>query len=109
MACTETKAAPFSHRYKTVDGRFAKGNRGGPGRPKGSLDRRTREIAERAAQEGVTPLEYMLKILRDPDSSREDKMWAAEKAAPYCHPKLASVEHAGDVTFRHEDALKELE
>ncbi len=23
-------------------------------------------------------------------------MWAAEKAAPYVHPKLAAVQHSGD-------------
>lgn len=33
----------------------------------------------------------------------------ARDAAAYVHPKLASIEHSGDVTVRHEDALAELE
>ena len=34
---------------------------------------------------------------------------AARDAAPYIHPKLASVEHSGKLTISHEDALGELE
>lgn len=51
----------------------------------------------------------MLQVLRDPEASAADKKWAAEKAAPYMHPRLAAVEHSGDVTVRHEDALNELD
>ena len=39
-----------------------------------------------------TPLEYMLNILNDKKTSPEKKMWAAEKAAPFVHPRLASVD-----------------
>jgi hypothetical protein len=37
----------------------------------------------------------MLKIMRDPeaDDDRRDEM--AKAAAPYVHPKLASVQHTG--------------
>lgn len=71
------------------------GRREGAGRPAGALTTRTRETAERASEEGLTPLDYMLEILRDVQSDPKDRMWAAEKAAPYIHPKLASVEHSG--------------
>ena len=37
----------------------------------------------------------MLSILRDERADDKDRMWAAEKAAPYVHAKLASVEHSG--------------
>lgn len=40
----------------------------------------------------ITPLEYMLGILNDPDSEPRDKAWAANAAAPYVHPKLANVD-----------------
>ena len=42
----------------------------------------------------------MLAILNNPGTSPERKMWAAEKAAPYLHPRLASKEHTikGDET-----------
>ena len=85
------------------------GKREGAGRPKGSASRKTREVADKAANEGLTPLEYMLKVLRDKESSDDDKRWAAERAAPYIHPRLTAVDHSGDMTVRHEDRLKDLE
>jgi hypothetical protein len=72
------------------------GKREGAGRKAGSVTTKTREIADKAAAEGLTPLDYMLKLLRDEDQPKEDRMWAAEKAAPYVHAKLASVEHKGE-------------
>ncbi len=57
----------------------------------------------------LTPLDYMLRLLRDEETSVENRKWAAYHAAPYCHSKLSTVDHSGDVTVRHEDALKELE
>lgn len=72
------------------------GKREGAGRPSGAVTKRTREAAEKAAEEGLTPLDYMLTILRDETADDKDRMWAAEKAAPYIHAKLASVEHKGE-------------
>ena len=71
------------------------GARPGAGRKKGSATAKTREIADRAIEEGVSPLEYMLKVMRDPaaEYARRDDM--AKAAAPYVHPKLAAVEHTG--------------
>jgi hypothetical protein len=78
------------------------------GRQKGVANRRTREIADAAVKEGLTPLEYMLAVLRDKtvDAERRDRMAAA--AAPYIHPRLANVEAKIDLTG-HEAALAELE
>lgn len=56
----------------------------------------------------LTPLVYMLQVLRDPKSSAEQKQWAAETAAPYCHAKLTSIEHAGEVVLCHDDADDDL-
>lgn len=76
------------------------GKREGAGRPAGSITQRSREMAEKAAEGGIMPLDYMLKVLRDESADIKDRMWAAEKAAPYVHAKLAAVEHSGslDVT-----------
>jgi hypothetical protein len=62
------------------------------GRQKGVANKRTREIADAAIKEGLTPLEYMLAVLRDEtaDPERRDEM--AKAAAPYIHPRLASIE-----------------
>ena len=54
--------------------------------------RKTREIAERAIAEGLTPLQYMLAVMRDEkaDILRRDEM--AMAAAPYVHPRLQAIE-----------------
>ena len=72
------------------------------GRKPGSKNTRTKEVALAAAAKGITPIEVILQIMR-----RAHKSWvanpedtammsaavlAAEKAAPYIHPRLASVE-----------------
>lgn len=57
---------------------------------------------------GLSPLDYMLQVLRDPEASPGERRWAAEKAAPFLHPRLQSVEHGGVVKLSHEDALEAL-
>ena len=81
------------------------GRREGAGRKPGSVTKRTREIAEKAAQEGITPLEYMLQVMRTPPEKTAPaevqvegmrlRFEAAKAAAPYMHPRLAAVEHTG--------------
>ena len=53
------------------------------------------EMKAAIAVSGETPLEYMLRIMRDEaaKSTRRDDM--AKAAAPL-HPRLSSVEHTGD-------------
>jgi hypothetical protein len=85
------------------------GARQGAGRKAGSLTKKTREIAENAAAEGITPLEYMLQLLRDDKNPREIRIDAAKAAAPYIHARLAAIEHSGGMVVSHEDALNELD
>lgn len=91
------------------------GARPGAGRPKASTTTKTREVADKLVESGeLTPLEYMLQVMREtPDDLKakydrgeidavqyavEYKMLvarrdnAAEKACPYIHPRLASIE-----------------
>jgi hypothetical protein len=70
------------------------GKRIGAGRRAGSAHKRTREIADKAVQEGITPLEVMLKIMRAADGRGDEEvsLEAAFKAAPYVHAKFAQVE-----------------
>lgn len=82
------------------------GARQGAGRKAGSATQKTREIADRAASEGITPLEFMLQIMRDEGPETEDervmvarqamRFEAAKAAAPYIHPRLAAIEHTGE-------------
>jgi hypothetical protein len=62
------------------------------GRQKGVANKRTREIAARAATCGLTPLEYMLSVLRDSSVEPERRDRMAVAAAPYIHARLAAVE-----------------
>jgi hypothetical protein len=70
------------------------GHRPGAGRKAGVATRKTRQIADEAASEGITPLEVMLYAMkRKWEAGDVDGAAAAAKdAAPYCHPKLSSVD-----------------
>jgi hypothetical protein len=73
------------------------GKRPGAGRKPGSATQKTREIAERAAATGITPLEVILAAMRQAWASGDTVLAArfAKDAAPYCHPRLAAIEHSG--------------
>jgi hypothetical protein len=75
------------------------GRREGAGRKKGSPNRTTAQRIAEVAAGGVTPLDRMLQVLRDPLQPAERRDWAAEKAAPYCHAKLAQKDVAVTQTF----------
>jgi hypothetical protein len=65
------------------------------GRRKGTPNKATSVKFAEIAATGETPLDYMLRVMRDKtiEHDRRDKMAAA--CAPYVHPKLASLEHSG--------------
>ena len=64
----------------------------GSGRPKGVKAGTKHERLEKMLNKGtVPPLTYMLNILNTKKTSPEKKMWAAERAAPYVHSRLSSV------------------
>jgi hypothetical protein len=62
------------------------------GRTAGTLNKRTQTMLDEIASTGETPLEYMLRVMRDPEApvARRDDMAIA--AAPYIHSKLAQVD-----------------
>lgn len=67
------------------------GARPGAGRPKGSLNRKHTEPLAASAEAGATPVEYMLSVMRNEQADAKERAWAAEKAAPYIHPRPAPV------------------
>ncbi|QWE02042.1 hypothetical protein [Polynucleobacter sp. JS-JIR-II-b4] len=93
------------------------GARAGAGRKTGSLTKRTRQIAEAVATQGITPLEVMMKVMHQlyeeagnvSEQDFGDKELASEArikllnmaatvgrhAAPYVHPRLSAIEHTG--------------
>lgn len=76
------------------------GKRPGAGRPKGSPDRKLKAQREAIAASGLMPLDYMLNILRDDTAPAARRDWAADKAAPYLHPRLQSTNLTGVVRVR---------
>lgn len=76
------------------------GHRPGAGRKAGIKTEKTkRRIAysEEAAASGVTPLEVMLSAMRQSyaEGKMKDAASFAKDAAPYIHPRLATIEHGG--------------
>jgi hypothetical protein len=66
------------------------------GRKRGTPNKATAEKAAEIAASGLTPLDYLLTVMRDETVPRPERVDAANKAAPYVHPKLASIEHTGE-------------
>jgi len=65
------------------------------GRKKGVPNKVTLKREAEVRASGLAPLDHMLAVMRDEtaEPARRDEM--AKAAAPYVHPKLASVEHTG--------------
>lgn len=80
------------------------GARGGAGRPRGSKSAKTLAIADRAAAEGITPLEVILKAMRHHlDAGNLDRAAEfAKDAAPYVHPRLGATHVTGGLGVRLE-------
>lgn len=71
------------------------GAREGAGRKPGVPNRKTAELQAAVLASGISPLEYMLSVMRDPGQDYPIRLDAAKSAAPYIHPKLAAIEHTG--------------
>lgn len=71
------------------------GPRKGAGRKSGVRNKKTAKLIADIEASGETPMDYMLRVMRDTtvDHKRRDAM--ASAVAPYVHAKLASIEHAG--------------
>lgn len=74
------------------------GKREGAGRKPGSATRKTREIADRAAAEGITPLEVMLANMRRwwTEQDWDKAQSAAVDAAAFMHPKMSAIDHTSN-------------
>lgn len=72
------------------------GKRKGAGRKPGSVTKKTRETAEKALQDGITPLEVMLEAMNSARNAGDLQKAAsfARDAAPYMHAKLSNVQAA---------------
>lgn len=72
----------------------------GAGRKAGSANKKTREIADKAAEQGITPLEFMLSVMRGEEidgqkPTFDQRCEMAKAAARFMHPTLQAIEHSG--------------
>lgn len=86
------------------------GVRPGAGRRPGSKNKTNAAIAQAAAAQGISPIEVMLSAMRDfwSKGTPDDQLAAvqiAEKAAPYCHPRLAAVQQDVKHTAKDGESL----
>lgn len=69
------------------------GKREGAGRKQGAVTKRSRAIADKAMDQGITPLEVMLANMRHfhEQGMRDQAQACARDAAGYMHPRLTAV------------------
>lgn len=67
------------------------------GRKPGSPNKKTAEVQKRIAETGITPLDYLLMVMRDPGGEPKERINAAVAAAPYVHAKLSAIDLSGSV------------
>lgn len=81
------------------------GKRPGAGRPVSEATKKRRDIAEKALDQGITPLEVMLAAMREalgPEGTNHVAAFNfAKEAAPYMHPKLAATEMKVEADVRN--------
>jgi len=83
------------------------GKRPNAGRKPSALTVKTREEAEAIIESGITPLSYFRAIYEGRERLDPDKFEAAKAAAPYIHPRLAAIEHSGEMDHNVTHATKE--
>ena len=71
------------------------GKRENAGSKPGVPNKKTQEQLEAVKEGGMTPLEYLLEVMRDTGREAPIRIDAAKAAAPYVHAKLSSVEMSG--------------
>ncbi len=69
------------------------GKRVGAGRRLGSQNIVSQELREQILAEGMSPVEYLVRVMRDAQQDTSIRMDAAKAVAPFIHPKLQSVEY----------------
>jgi hypothetical protein len=75
------------------------GARPGAGRPAGAPNKATEALRALAAElltDGESPLDFLTRVFRDEAHPIDLRVEAAGKAAPYVHPKLATITLKGD-------------
>jgi hypothetical protein len=81
---------------------MAKGIKTGGGSRKGKPNKATAAKAAAVAASGLTPLDYLLSVMRNESNDIGQRIDAAKAAALYVHPKLQPVDgKTGDSAVVH--------
>ncbi len=83
------------------------GKRLGAGRPPGARNKRTLQTQAAIEKSGLTPLDYMIGVMRNKKNDARVRLEAAHHAAPYVHPKLTATDL--NVNAKPELSQEELE
>lgn len=67
------------------------GSRPGAGRPRGSKNKINQELAQAVEREGLSPLGFLLDILRNESLDVSERLQAAKIACPYVHPRIYRI------------------
>jgi len=65
------------------------------GRVAGTPNRKNAAKVAAIEASGLTPLDYMLSVLRDVSQTQDARLDAAKAAAPYVHARLTAAELTG--------------
>ena len=76
------------------------GARPGAGRKPGGRNKITQEAVAKG-NAGMSPLDYLLKVMRDAGADEARRIDAAKAAAPYVHAKLQPIDGDGDTAQKH--------
>lgn len=85
------------------------GKREGAGRKAGIPNKRTAAVQKAVEESGLTPLQYLLSVMRDELNELKERKDAAIAAAPYVHPKLSSIEFQGEMSIKRPQELTDNE
>jgi hypothetical protein len=92
----------YSREIKMAHG----GKRPGAGRKPGAATKLNEAARLAVYESGLTPLDFMLRVLRDEGQDQATRMDAAKAAAPYVHAKLASIDSKVETSGSQEMVFK---
>lgn len=70
------------------------------GRPLGAKNRKPPGLEAKIHESGLTPLEYLLDVMRNEANPPQVRLQAANAASPYIHSKpTAEIKHSGAIRF----------
>lgn len=83
---------------------MAKGKKTG-GRKAGTPNKKTTELQDKLIDSGFDPIQELIEIAVDLQTSKDLKTKICSDLAQYVYPKRKAVEHSGEMTYTIEDLL----